>query len=198
MRSGPLLDRMSDRVALEKEEGDVAYFHALSLQLEYLTKLVCAGVVACLGEDADRHRYGLEHRLVRANSIGEWVDTDGDGRYDELRVETRNFRGPRVFDPSGIPLAKDNETVVRVRFFVDKQNPDMLHDEITTIDHALTEPWTVVKTYRRERNAIFSEAYCAVDNPHVKIGGENYMLDPHGVLMPTKKGQKPPDLKYFK
>ncbi|HEY7298822.1 MAG TPA: hypothetical protein VH684_13020 [Xanthobacteraceae bacterium] len=131
-------------------------------------------------------------------SIGEWRDTDGDGRYDELRVETRNFRGPRVFDPTGIPLAKDNETVVRERFFIDKQNPDILHDEITTIDHALTEPWTVLKSYRRERNAIFSEAYCAVDNPHVKIGSENYMLDPHGVLMPTKKGQKPPDLRYFK
>src|SRR5215831_18223467 len=29
-------------------------------------------------------------------SIGTWHDTDGDGRFDELRVETRNFRGPRV------------------------------------------------------------------------------------------------------
>ena len=131
-------------------------------------------------------------------SIGTWYDTDGDGHYDELRVETRNFRGPRVFDPTGIPLHKDNQTVVNERFFMDKEKPDILHDEITTIDHALTRPWTIVKSYRRERNAIFSEAYCAVDNPHVKIGNENYMLGADGLLMPAKKGQKPPDLKYFK
>ena len=36
-----------------------------------------------------------------------------------------------------------------------------------------------------------------MDNPHVKIGGENYMLSAGGLLMPAKKGQKPPDLKYF-
>src|SRR5207302_3665455 len=36
-------------------------------------------------------------------SIGRWVDTDGDGRYDLLEVETRGFRGPRAFDSSGIP-----------------------------------------------------------------------------------------------
>lgn len=131
-------------------------------------------------------------------SIGTWHDTDGDGRYDELRVETRNFRGPRVFDPTGIPLHKDNQTIVQERFFADKENADILHDEITTIDNALTHPWTILKSYRRERNAIFSEAYCAVDNPHVKIGGENYMLSSEGLLMPSKKGQKPPDLRYFK
>ena len=84
------------------------------------------------------------------------------------------------------------------RFFISKDNPDHLHDEITTIDNALTRPWTVLKTYRRERNAIFSEGYCAVDNPHVKIGNENYMLGADGLLMPAKKGQKPPDLRYFK
>ena len=60
------------------------------------------------------------------------------------------------------------------------------------------KPWTILKTYRRERNAIFSEGYCAVDNPHVKIGGENYMLGADGLLMPAKKGQKPPDLRHFK
>ena len=34
--------------------------------------------------------------------------------------------------------------------------------------------------------------------PHVKIGGQNYMLSSEGLLMPAKKGQKPPDLRYFK
>ncbi|MBA0085804.1 MAG: hypothetical protein HRJ53_12470, partial [Acidobacteria bacterium Pan2503] len=40
-------------------------------------------------------------------SIGKWVDEDGAGRYSLLEVETRNMKGPRAFDPSGIPLHKD-------------------------------------------------------------------------------------------
>ena len=30
-------------------------------------------------------------------SIGRWLDTDGDGRYDTLEVETRDFKGPRNY-----------------------------------------------------------------------------------------------------
>ena len=74
MNNSVLLTRMHDRVVSDKEDGDVAYYHALCIQLEYLTKLATAGVVACLGDDADRQRYGLEHQLVRANSIGDWVN----------------------------------------------------------------------------------------------------------------------------
>ena len=35
-------------------------------------------------------------------------------------------------------------------------------------------------------------------NMHVGIGKENYFLSADGNLMPTKKDQPPPDLKYFK
>src|SRR5262249_13119479 len=31
-------------------------------------------------------------------SIGKWLDTDGDGRYDLLDIETRGFKGPRVYE----------------------------------------------------------------------------------------------------
>lgn len=72
--NGPLLDKLEARIYLDRDEGDIAYFHALTLQLEYITKLVTAAVVALLGVDADRHRYSIEHRLVRADSIGDWVD----------------------------------------------------------------------------------------------------------------------------
>jgi hypothetical protein len=130
-------------------------------------------------------------------SIGRWVDEDGDGRYDLLEVETRNMKGPRAFDPSGIPLHEDNQTVVKERIFLDKANPGILHDEITTIDHALTHPWTVMKNYRRIRNPIWIEAICTESNPHVRIGNENYMLSADGYLMPAKKDQPPPDLRYF-
>ena len=71
-------------------------------------------------------------------SIGRWVDTDGDGRYDELLVETRYMKNPRSFDASGLPLHEDAATIVRERIYRDKSNADILHDEVTTIDHALT------------------------------------------------------------
>src|ERR1700686_3230349 len=93
-------------------------------------------------------------------SIGKWLDTDNDGRFDTLEVETRNFKGPRVYEASGIPLHLDNESIIRERIALDKQNKDLLRYEITTIDHALTKPWTVLKTFRRERNVLWSEDQC--------------------------------------
>ncbi len=130
-------------------------------------------------------------------SIGEWVDTDGDDRFDQLVVETRFLKNPRAYDSSGIPFHADGQTVVKERFYQDKANPDVLHDEVTTIDHALTRPWTVVKNYNRVRNPIWVEAICSENNDHIKIGDEVYMRSANGILMPAKKGQKPPDLHFF-
>jgi hypothetical protein len=131
-------------------------------------------------------------------SIGKWLDTDGDGRFDTLEVETRNFKGPRTYENSGLPLHPDNEGIIKERIYLDKDNPDLLHDEITSIDHALTRPWTVTKTYRRERKVLWQDYECAEDNNHVVIGKENYFLSGDGYLMPAKKDQAPPDLRYFK
>ena len=75
MTQQPLFNDIDNRVARDKEDGDIAYFHALTLKLEYLTKIVTLGLVACVGDDADRHRYSLEHTLVRTDSIGDWVTT---------------------------------------------------------------------------------------------------------------------------
>jgi hypothetical protein len=130
-------------------------------------------------------------------SIGQWEDEDGDGRYDALVVETRGIKGPRSFDPSGIPLHVDNQTIVKERLALDKANRDLLHNEITTIDHALTRPWIVKRSLTRERNQIWYENNCAEDNHHVVIGKENYFVTADGYLMPTKKGQPAPDPKYF-
>ena len=130
-------------------------------------------------------------------SVGKWIDEDGDGRYDELEVETRYMKGPRDFDVDGLPLHKDNQTVVKERIFLDKTNPDFLYDEITTIDNALTRPWTVVKKYRRDRDPIWTEYDCSENNNHVAIGKETYFLSADGYLMPSRKGQRPPDARYF-
>jgi len=132
-------------------------------------------------------------------SIGHWIDTDGDGRYDTLEVETRGFKGPRVYDAAGTPLDADNQTVIKERIYLDKADPDVLYDEITTIDHALTRPWTVVKKIGRVKTAqpVWNEAVCAEGNNHLGISSENYFMSGDGYLMPTRKGQAPPDLRYF-
>jgi len=133
-------------------------------------------------------------------SIGHWVDEDGDGRYDTLVVETRGLKGPRTFEMTGIPMHEDNQTVITERIFLDKTDPNVLHDEITTIDHALTRPWVVTKDYRRtptKEPIWWSETVCAENNVHVNVGDEVYFLSGEGFLMPSKKDQPPPDLRYF-
>ena len=145
--------------------------------------------------------YDMEPKGRKGYSIGTWLDTDGDGKYDELRVETRGMRGPRSFEASGIPLHADNETVVQERIYLDKADPNLMHDDITTIDHALTRPWVVNQTYRRvvsDKPLWFPHEVCGEGNNHVGIGKENYFLSSDGYLMPTKKDQPPPDLRYFK
>jgi hypothetical protein len=141
-----------------------------------------------------------EDPTFRGYSIGQWIDTDGDGRYDALEVETRNLKGPRAYDTTGLPLHSDNQTVVKERIYLDKADGNLLHDDITTIDHALTGPWTVAKTYRRNKNPRPSwvEMNCAENNQHIRIGAENYFISAEGLLMPAKKDQAPPDLRYFK
>jgi hypothetical protein len=131
-------------------------------------------------------------------AIGKWVDEDGDGKYDVLEVETRNMKGPRSFDASGLPLHIDNDTVVKERIYLDKSNRDVLINEVTTFDKALTRPWTVTKKYVREqKNVIWFEYNCTENNRHVQIGKDNYYVSADGFLMPVRKGQAPPDLKYF-
>ena len=70
----PLFSGIDARIARDLEEGDVAYFNALMLKLEYLTKIVVLGVVSCIDDDIDGHRYSLEHKLVRSQSLGDWVE----------------------------------------------------------------------------------------------------------------------------
>jgi hypothetical protein len=137
---------------------------------------------------------------LQGYSIGRWIDEDGDGKFDVLEVETRGFKGHRVFDISGLPLHRDNQSVFKERIFLDKNDPKILHDEITVIDHALTRPWTVDKRYVRSAtpNAQWPEFICNEFNGQVMIGGENYYLSADGLLMPVRKDQPPPDLKYFK
>jgi hypothetical protein len=130
-------------------------------------------------------------------SIGQWIDQDHDGRHGVLAVETRGLKGPRTFDGSGSPLHPDNQTIVKERIYLDNADQDVLHDDITVIDHALTRPWTVQHKYHRERQPYWSEYVCEENNQQVVVGKENYFVSADGYLMPTKKDQPPPELKGF-
>ncbi len=134
-------------------------------------------------------------------AIGRWIDQDGEGVYNLLEVETRGpFKGPRAYDATGLPLHFDNQSIFKERIHLDRNDPNLMHDEITAIDHALTRPWSVDKRYRRNPNPYpnFSRITCMENTHQMVIGKENYFLSGDGLLMPAKKDQPPPDLRYFK
>jgi hypothetical protein len=131
-------------------------------------------------------------------SIGKWVEPDAQGRYRALEVETRGIKGPRLIDQTGIPVHDDNQTVVKERLYLDPTNRNRLYDEITTFDHALTRPWTVTRPYAREAKQMWVETNCVAENKYVVVGKETYFISLDGFLMPTKKDQPAPDLKFFR
>ena len=133
-------------------------------------------------------------------SIGRWIEDD-DGRLRVLDVETRGpFKGRRTYDATGLPLHFDNESTFKEKIYLEKNNPNVLHDEITVFDHAWTRPWSVDKKYLRRPNPHpdWIEAYCTEGTALVAIGREIYYLSADGMLMPGRKDQQPPDLRYFK
>jgi hypothetical protein len=180
----------------------------MSAQAEYIITPELTYILLSNSEDPIRRIYtdGRDwpknmEPTYQGYSIGRWTDEDGDGRYNVLEVETRGpFKGPRAYDSSGLPLAFDNESTFKERFHLDKNNPNILHDEITVFDHALTRPWGVDKAFRRNASPrpIWRETSCVEGNNQVVVGKENYFLSGDGLLMPTKKDQAPPDLRYFK
>ena len=66
--------KMQDRVAIAKEDSDSSYFFDLLYFGEMITKLTTCGIIAMIGDDVDRHRYRQAHSLVRAESLGSWVN----------------------------------------------------------------------------------------------------------------------------
>jgi hypothetical protein len=133
-------------------------------------------------------------------SIGRWVDEDRNGIYSVLEVETRGFTGRRVYDPTGLPLHFDNQSIFKERMYRERREPNILHDEITVIDHALTRPWTVVKKYLHNSNPHpnWIMGSCGESSMLLGLGKEVYAVSADGLLMPVKKDQAPPDLRYFK
>ncbi len=149
----------------------------------------------------DGRQFPEETELTYAGySIGKWLDEDGDGKYDVLEVETRFLKLPRSYDIAGIPFHSNGQTVIKERIYLDKADRNVLWDQITVIDDALTRPYVKLQKATRNPNprpVWFSEV-CSETNTHVRIENENYFRSADGKLMPSKKDQPPPDLRYFK
>ena len=129
-------------------------------------------------------------------SIGQWTGQDSEGRFTVLEFETRGpFKGRRAYDATGLPLHFDNQSIFKEKMYLDKADPNVLHDEITVIDNALTRPWSVKKSYTRLPSVMWTENNCTEDLNDVFLGNEQYMISADGHLMPIKKDQAPPDLR---
>ena len=77
---------------------------------------------------------------------------NGNERDTSYRVETTFTTEHGLLIEGGGHLQwvnADGRTIIRERLYLDKANPDRLHDDITVIDNALTHPWSALKTYRR-------------------------------------------------
>jgi hypothetical protein len=130
-------------------------------------------------------------------SIGRWVAAGADGASRALEIESRGMKGPRALDVNGLPLHRDNQTIVKQRLFLDPGDHNVLDAEITVIDHAYTRPWTVLRPYRRLAEPMWVENDCAGGNHYVVIGNETYFISADGHLMPTKRNQPAPGLGDF-
>ena len=119
--------------------------------------------------------------------------------YDLLEVETRYLKGPRVYDGTGLPLHHDDRSIIKERIYLDKADKNVIHDDITVIDNALTQPWSVSKKAGRDPGPkpTWRSAVCSENNSLVRIENDAYFVTPDGYLMPTYKDQPAPDLKFF-
>jgi tetratricopeptide (TPR) repeat protein len=69
------INQVLQRAEQAISDSDFTYFFSLLLAGEALTKTIVLGMVAAIADDKDRHRYRLEHQLVRSDGLGDWAKT---------------------------------------------------------------------------------------------------------------------------
>lgn len=67
------IDLLWDRAEIARQDSDTSFFWTLLFLGEASVKAIVAGVVGCIQEDRERHRYRLNRTLARADSLGEWT-----------------------------------------------------------------------------------------------------------------------------
>ncbi|WP_299113678.1 tetratricopeptide repeat protein [uncultured Winogradskyella sp.] len=68
-----ILKQIWERNDIEKQDSDSAYFLSLLYTGELITKLICAGLLSGVSDDAKKHKYTQLYNLVRADGIGDWA-----------------------------------------------------------------------------------------------------------------------------
>ena len=133
---------------------------------------------------ATRSASGSTRITTVATTCSRWRHVCSRGRAPSIRAAHRCTRTTR-------PSSRSASTSTRtIRTSCTTTSPPSIN--------ALTHPWTVNKRYVRVRNPIYVEAICSEGNDHLKHRqGEDYMLSADGFIMPAKKNQVPPDLRYF-
>lgn len=66
------MEQVLERAESAKTDSDFTYFFSLLLVGEMMAKIIVLGLLAAIGDDKDRNRYRLEHKLVRADGLGDW------------------------------------------------------------------------------------------------------------------------------
>ena len=104
------------------------------------------------------------------------------------RSRDPQFQGPAHLRSRAAFLHNDNQSVIRERIFLDKADHDILHDEITTFDHALTRPWTVDKTLSPRAQAVLVRGQLHREQSPCGRRQGDYFVGADGYLMPAAKG----------
>ena len=97
------IDQVLKRAEVAKSDSDFTYFFSLLLAAEALAKTIVLGIVAAIGDDKDRHRYRLEHQLVRAEGLQCPAISTVHAVLDRHGLVNR--KGPRRPRAEGTPLA---------------------------------------------------------------------------------------------
>ncbi len=66
------ISQIQRRLDAAKQDSDFTYFYALLLMGEALLKTTVLGVIGSLANDPERHRYRLEHKILKADGLGPW------------------------------------------------------------------------------------------------------------------------------
>ena len=161
---------------------------------------VCTGNI-CRSPMAE----GVFRSMARQAGLDSAFTVDSAGTYDghtgeppsRLAIEAAARRG---YDISGLPFHSDGQTVIKERIRLDTADRNVLYDEITVIDNAMTRPYSKIQKATRNPSPrpVWHSDVCSETNTHVQIENEPYYLSADGKLMPSKKNQAPPDLRYFK
>ncbi len=122
---------------------------------------------------------------------------------DQLQGGQGNFEAHALCLPAGMPLM-----MIAFRPLEFVVTPETTYVLIGGSDH-YRRIFTDGRDWPKSSEATFSgysraprldwdEAYCSENSAYIAIGKDSYYLSGDGMLMPARKNQSPPDLRYFK